>query len=69
MKGTVTEEILNRSIAEPVLLGSYSPSDVIFLLKDLSDVSLERATDEREAAIQSGVHYSEMLPVEYQPTE
>lgn len=39
------------------------------MLKDLSDVSLERATDEREAAIQSGVHYSEMLPVEYQPTE
>lgn len=69
MKGTVTEKILNRSIAEPVPLGAYSPSDVIFLLKDLSDVSLERATDEREAAIQSGVHYSEMLPVEYQPTE
>jgi hypothetical protein len=69
MKETGTEEILNRRITEPVPLGSYPASDVTFLLKDLSDVSLERATAEREAAIQSGVHYSEMLPVEYQPTE
>lgn len=69
MKGTGTEEIIDRRIAEPVPLGSYPPSDVKFLLKDLSDVSLERATEEREEAIQSGIHYSEMLPVEYQPTE
>ncbi|MDQ0196549.1 cysteine protease StiP family protein [Paenibacillus wynnii] len=63
------EQVMNRRIAPPLQLGSYPPSDVIFLLKDLSDVSLERATEEREEAIQSGVHYSEMLPVEYQPTD
>ncbi|MBW4085657.1 cysteine protease StiP family protein [Paenibacillus sp. S150] len=68
MKGTALEELMNKRIAPPVPLGSYPPSDVKFLLKDLSNVQLERATAEREEAIQSGVHYSEMLPVEYQPT-
>ena len=45
-----------------ILTGSYSSEDVVFLLKDLSDTSLERSLDEREEAIQGGVHYSEMLP-------
>lgn len=49
--------------------GSYSSEDVVFLLKDLSDANLEKKTDERERAIQQGVHYSEMLPVEYEPTK
>lgn len=69
MKGISDEEVLNKRIPEPAALGSYPPSDVTFLLKDLSNVSLELATEEREEAIQSGVHYSEMLPVEYQPSE
>lgn len=60
---------MSKRIEHPVPLGSYSPSDVRFLLKDLSRVSLELGTAEREKAIQSGVSYSEMLPVEYQPTE
>ncbi len=51
------------------LTGSYSAEDVEFLLKDLSEVKLERPTEDREEALQSGVHYSEMLPVEYQPSE
>lgn len=68
MNVTRTERIMNQRIAPPVSLGSYPASDVTFLLKDLSNVTLERATEEREKAIQSGVHYSEMLPVEYQPT-
>jgi hypothetical protein len=55
--------------ADPVLtpLGSYEPQDVTFLLKDLGDVAIERGTEEREELIQSGTHYAEMLPVEYQP--
>jgi len=52
-----------------ILTGSYSSEDVIFLLKDLSDASLERSLIEREEAIQGGTHYSEMLPIEYEPTE
>jgi len=49
--------------------GSYSSDDVVFLLKDLSNVHLEKSVDEREKAIQSGLHYSEMLPIEYEPSE
>ncbi|OAH57379.1 MULTISPECIES: cysteine protease StiP family protein [Bacillaceae] len=52
-----------------MVTGSYSSEDVVFLLKDLSDARLEKKTDERERAIQQGVHYSEMLPVEYEPTK
>lgn len=62
------EQLLAFPLPHPEPLGSYSPSDVIFLLKDLSNVNLERGTEEREEAIQTGTHYSEMLPVEYQPT-
>ncbi|HWU20524.1 MAG TPA: cysteine protease StiP family protein [Nocardioides sp.] len=53
--------------AAPARFGSYPAEDVTWLLTDLSGVDLERDTDERERAIQSGTHYSEMLPVEYQP--
>lgn len=47
---------------------SYSEDDVIMLLKDLSSVMKELSTSEREKLIQSGVHYSEMLPQEKEPT-
>ena len=47
--------------------GSYHPDDVTFLLTDLSDVALERSTEDREEGFQSGRHYSEDLPIEYQP--
>lgn len=50
-------------------IGSYNKEDVIFLLKEISDSVEEVGTEEREKLIQSGVHYSEMLPVEYEPTE
>lgn len=45
---------------------TYSKDDVIFLLKDISDCSIEQSNEEREKAIQGGRHYSEMLPIEYQ---
>ncbi|MDT0377325.1 phosphoribosyltransferase [Streptomyces sp. DSM 42041] len=49
---------------------SYDPEDVGWLLQDLSDVTLEAPTEEREEAIQrGGAHYAESLPVEYQPSE
>ncbi|OXS31190.1 phosphoribosyltransferase [Streptomyces sp. XY006] len=49
---------------------SYAPEEVGWLLQDLSDVTLEAPTEEREEAIQSGgAHYAESLPVEYQPSE
>ncbi|MDX3618216.1 cysteine protease StiP family protein, partial [Streptomyces europaeiscabiei] len=49
---------------------SYAPDEVGWLLRDLSEVTLEAPTEEREEAIQSGgAHYAESLPVEYQPSE
>ncbi|WP_370250149.1 cysteine protease StiP family protein [Nocardioides sp.] len=48
--------------------GSYSATDVRWLLTDLSHADLEAPVAEREAAIQSGrAHYAESLPVEFQP--
>jgi len=49
--------------------GSYSKKDAIFLLKDISNLIVEQDNEFRENAIQSGVHYSEMLPIEYTPSK
>ncbi|GCD46087.1 phosphoribosyltransferase [Streptomyces paromomycinus] len=49
---------------------SYAPDEVGWLLQDLSSITLEAPTEEREEAIQAGgAHYAESLPVEYQPSE
>ncbi|MEV5881341.1 phosphoribosyltransferase [Streptomyces sp. NPDC052020] len=60
-------------LSEPLrgpAFSSYAPDEVGWLLQDLSDVTLEAPTEEREEAIQSGgAHYAESLPVEYQPSE
>ena len=47
---------------------SYSEDDVVLLLKDITGLVEPQPTEERERLIQSGRHYSEMLPVEYVPT-
>lgn len=47
---------------------SYSLSDVVPLLQDLEGKVEILDTAEREKRIQSGTHYSEMLPLEYKPT-
>ena len=47
---------------------SYSEKDVILLLKDITGLVQPQPTKEREKLIQSGRHYSEMLPIEYVPT-
>lgn len=48
---------------------SYKPDDVVVLLKDLTDEMEELPAQEREKRIQSGVHYSEMLPEEKAPSD
>lgn len=52
---------------QPAKIGSYTEDDVLFLLKDLSNIKLEDSTVNREMRVQSGQHYSESLPIEYQP--
>ncbi len=54
---------------KPDKMGSYKEEDVTFLLREISKYVIETETQDREGLIQSGIHYSEMLPVEYQPTE
>lgn len=48
---------------------SYQKEDVCLLLKDITGLVQPQPTAEREALIQAGLHYSEMLPVEYVPTD
>ena len=56
-------------MSQRVFSGSYCTEDVIFLLKDISHLIVEQDNDFRENAIQSGIHYSEMLPIEYTPSK
>lgn len=51
------------------LKSSYSEKDVILLLKDITGLVEPQGTKEREKCIQAGTHYSEMLPIEYVPTD
>lgn len=48
---------------------SYREEDVTLLLKDITGLVEPQPTEERERLIQSGRHYSEMLPIEYVPTQ
>lgn len=48
---------------------SYKKEDVVLLLKDITGLVEPQSTQEREKLIQSGKHYSEMLPIEYVPTD
>lgn len=51
------------------MFSSYHDGDVILLLKDISGLVEPLGTNEREARIQKGIHYSEMLPIEYEPSQ
>lgn len=48
---------------------SYKKDEVILLLKDISGMVEPLENSEREKRIQSGVHYSEMLPKEHLPSK
>ena len=50
-------------------LGTFRPEDVTLLLTDITGLLEPKPVAEREKLIQSGVHYSEMLPLEYKPSE
>ncbi len=50
------------------MFGTYRPEDVTILLKDITGMVEPLGTKERERLIQQGRHYSEMLPLEYEPS-
>ena len=47
---------------------SYQEQDVVLLLKDITGLVKPQPAWERERLIQQGVHYCEMLPIEYVPS-
>ena len=51
------------------MFSTYNLDDVTILLKDISGLVKPQSTQEREKLIQSGKHYSEMLPIEYEPSQ
>ena len=51
------------------MFSTYRKNDVKILLKDISGLVKPLSTAEREKLIQSGRHYSEFLPIEYEPSE
>ncbi len=51
------------------MFSTYKQEDVTILLKDVTGLVTPLGTKEREQRIQSGTHYSEMLPLEYKPSE
>ncbi len=53
---------------EEKMFGTYKENDVKILLTDISGKVKPLGTKEREERIQTGVHYSEMLPIEYEPS-
>lgn len=57
-----------NQINNKLITSSYSLNDVTILLQDLKGKVPVLDTKEREKLNQSGVHYSEMLPVEYVPS-
>lgn len=52
-----------------MMRSSYSTEDVTILLKDITGLVEPQPAEVREKFIQSGVHYCEMLPLEYKPGE
>lgn len=65
----MVDRIYTNRIPDPLPIGSYKSKDVIFLLKNLNGLLVETDLYTREKNVQSGGHYSEMLPIEYEPTK
>jgi hypothetical protein len=49
-------------------MSTFLPEDVTLLLTDRTGQMEAMPTEKRERCIQSGMHYSEMLPLEYTPS-
>lgn len=51
------------------MFSTYNSTDVTLLLKDITGMVKPQPASIREKLIQSGIHYSEMLPLEYKPSQ
>ena len=52
-----------------IMNSSYSATDVEILLKDITGLVEPLPASVREKKIQNGIHYCEMLPLEYKPSD
>jgi hypothetical protein len=66
MRTLSTESRAPKALSGPEF-SSYPADDVSWLLTDLSLADLEQPAAVREIAMQNGGHYSETLPIEYEP--
>lgn len=48
---------------------TFKADDVTLLLTDITGILKPKPAEEREKLIQSGIHYSRMLPLEYKPSK
>ena len=60
------KEINKNSVTKT--FGTYKGDDVTILLKDVTDLVKPVGTEEKERMIQSGIHYSELLQKEWEPS-
>lgn len=60
------KEINKNSVMKT--FGTYKGDDVTILLKDVTDLVKPVGTEEKERMIQSGIHYSELLQKEWEPS-
>ena len=60
------KEINKNSVTKT--FGTYKGDDVTILLKDVTDLVKPVSTEEKERMIQSGIHYSELLQKEWEPS-
>lgn len=60
---------MNKEYKGQAMQSSFLDKDVILLLKDITGMVDPLPTSEREKRIQNGTHYSEMLPLEYKPSD
>jgi hypothetical protein len=58
-----------EKLKEPLMPSSYKKEDCIFVLKNIENKVSELGAEEKEERISMGIHYSEMLPKEYYPSE
>lgn len=58
-----------KQLSEPYMPSSYPLEDCIFVTKNVSGFVSEIDTESKENFIKNGIHYSEMLPKEYYPSD
>lgn len=57
--------LFDQKVSSPTSMGSYSPNDVTFLLKDLSNIYVKETVEDCEET----TDYAKVLHIEYEPSD